>query len=71
MERAYILMETPSPIATTGLFTLSVIVKLFAQHQIPVLATCTESTPAVFFRHLNRSPCAKMVLLFQAEKVVH
>ena len=64
-------MEITSPIATTGLFTLSVIVKLFAQHQIHVLATFTDTTHAVLFRHLNRSARANLVTLFQAGAINH
>ena len=53
----YILMEKTSPHASKVLLTFSVIVKHFAQHQIPVLATITmiDTNAALLCRHLTRS----------------
>ena len=55
-------METISPDAKKE-FTLSVNVKQLAHHQIPVLATFTDSITAIFCRHLNRTARAKVVSL--------
>ena len=56
-------METASPSAITAMVSLSVIVKQIAQHQIPVLATFTDSITAIFCRHLIRTARAKVVSL--------
>jgi len=57
-------MEMTSPVATKLKFPLSAIAKTLVNHQIPVLASNTETTIAFFSRHPNRTASAKVVTLF-------
>jgi len=64
-----ILMENISPDATkltrTYVWLSRTLVKKHVNHQIPVLATISETMSALFFRHLYRLPRAQLVTLLR------